>query len=261
MSAVENFVTADLPGNPSAVEVIGNRSQGEMSGAVPTDISDPHIVLLRAKVTKARKDVDDISADVADQVELIKEKTAEGRATPLDALFRYKQALKNMIEDGDLKLTLFHNTNGELVEKLEALILTASGNTDLLARTTSLRDKVVGESVQYRNRFKKLMAEHENLLAGVWGTGPANTSVAALPPRVRKEYDFLKPTMVHSDCTKRELLKFVGDGRTWTSKTISEIEAKEEGIVYAALRTVIDAGNFWTDIQTSRIFPMRRSST
>ena len=139
-----------------------------MSGAVPTDISDPHIVLLRAKVTKARKDVDDISADVADQVELVKEKTAEGRATPADALLRYKQALKNMIEEGDLKLTLFHNTNGELVEKLEALILTASGNTDLLARTTSLRDKVVGESVQYRNRFKRLMAEHENLLAGVW---------------------------------------------------------------------------------------------
>ena len=67
---------------------------------------------------------------------------------------------------------------------------------------------------------------------------------AALP-RVRKEYDFLKPNMVHSDFTKRELLKFVTDGRTWTSKTISEIERKEEGIVYAALRTVIDAG--WTE--------------
>ena len=98
LSAVENSVTADLSDNPPAGGVIGNRSQGEMSGAVPTDISDPHIVLLRAKGTKATKDVDDISADVADQVELIKEKTAEGRATPPDALLRYKQALKNMIE-------------------------------------------------------------------------------------------------------------------------------------------------------------------
>ena len=67
----------------------------------------------------------------------------------------------------------------------------------------------------------------------------------ALLPRVRKEYVFLKPIMIHSDCTKRELLKFVGDGRTWTSKTISEIKRKKEGIVYAALRTVIDAG--WTE--------------
>ena len=188
-------------------------------------------------------------------MDLIKEKTAVGRATPEDALLRYKQALKNLIEEGDLKLTLFHNKNGELVEKLEALILTASGNTDLLARTTSLRDKVVGESVQYRNCFKRLMAEHETLLAGVWGTGPASTSVAALPLRIR-----ITPIMIHSDCTKRELLKFVGDGRTWTSKTISEIERKEEGIVYAV--SLIQGGrNFWTDIQTSRIFPMRRSST
>ena len=64
-------------------------------------------------------------------------------------------------------------------------------------------------------------------------------------PRIRKEYDFLKPLTVHSDCTKRELIKFITDGRTWTSKTISEIEMKEKGIVYAALRTVIDDG--WTE--------------
>ena len=90
------------------------------------------------------------------------------------------------------------------------------------------------------------MAEHETLLTGVWETGIASTSLApALLPRVRKEYDFLKPITVHSDCTKRELMKFVTDGRTWTSKTISEIERKEKGIVYAALRTVIDAG--WTE--------------
>ena len=51
--------------------------------------------------------------------------------------------------------------------------------------------------------------------------------------------------MVHSDCTKRELNKFIVDSRTWTSKTISEDEKKEKGIVYAALRTVIDSR--WTE--------------
>ena len=118
-SAVESSITADLSDNPPGGGVTVHRSQGEMSGAVPTDISDPSIVLLRAKVTKARKDVDDCSDDVADQVGLIKEKTAEGRVTPIDALKRYKLALKNMIEEGDLKLDVFHKANGELVEKLE----------------------------------------------------------------------------------------------------------------------------------------------
>ena len=74
----------------------------------------------------------------------------------------------------------------------------------------------------------------------------AGTSVAvALPPRVRKEYDFLKPSIVHIDCSKKELLKFFGDGRNWTSKTISESESRDKGIVYGLIRTVIDAG--WTE--------------
>ena len=62
---------------------------------MPIDINDPQIVLLRAGVTKARKDLDDISAEIADQVGLIN--TAVGRATPEDALMRYKKALKNLI--------------------------------------------------------------------------------------------------------------------------------------------------------------------
>ena len=210
VSAVGNFQTADPPESMSAVEVTRNSGQGEMSVTVLIDINDPQIVLLRAGVTNARKDLDDISAEIADQVGLIN--TAVGRATPKDALMRYKKALKDLIEDGDVKLTLFNDKNGKIVEKLEALVLTASENTELFTRATSLRDKFVGESIPYRGRFRKLMAEHEALLTGVWGTGTASTSVApALLPRVRKEYDFLKPNMVHSDCTKRELLKFVTD--------------------------------------------------
>ena len=91
-----------------------------------------------------------------------------------------------------------------------------------------------------------MIVEHESLLSGVWEAGAASTSAApAVLPRIRKQYDFLKPLMVHSDSTKRELIKFITDGRTWTSKTISEDERREKGIVYAALRTVIDAG--WTE--------------
>ena len=51
--------------------------------------------------------------------------------------------------------------------------------------------------------------------------------------------------MLHSDCTKRELQKFITDARTWIDKTISESERSEAGITFAALRTVLDAD--WTD--------------
>ena len=83
--------------------------------------------------------------------------------------------------------------------------------------------------------------EYEDLLSCLWdtqGTAGASTST----PHSRKEYSFLKPNMVHEDCTKRELTKFITDSRTWTNKTISEEEKKEIGIVYAALRSVLDSG-------------------
>ena len=51
--------------------------------------------------------------------------------------------------------------------------------------------------------------------------------------------------MVHEDCTKCELTKFITDSRIWMNKTISEEERKEIGIVYAALRSVMDSG--WTE--------------
>ena len=121
VSAAGNFQTADLPEGLSAVEVTGNSDQGNMSDAVPKDLNDSQIVLLRAGVTKARKDLDDISFEIEEQVGLIN--TAVGRATPEIALMQYKKALRDLIEDGDTKLTLFNNINGTLVEKLELLLL------------------------------------------------------------------------------------------------------------------------------------------
>ena len=77
--SVESSTTADRPDNSLEGGVIDHRSQAtNMSEVVPADISNPSIVLLRAKVMKARKDVDDCSDDVAEQVGLIKEKTARG---------------------------------------------------------------------------------------------------------------------------------------------------------------------------------------
>ena len=104
---------------------------------------------------------------MTDQVGIVK--AATERAAHKSTILRYKQALKDIIEEGDQKLNIFLETNGELVEKLEALILilTAAENPDLLARATSLRDRVVGEAIPYRNYFKKLLVEHEILLEGV----------------------------------------------------------------------------------------------
>ena len=143
--AAGNSQTADLPGSQSAADVTRNSGQGDMLETVPTDLSDSQIILLRAGVTKARKDLDDISAEIAQQVGVIN--TAQRRATPEEAFMRFKKALKILIEEGDLKLTIFNEQNGKLVEKPEALVLTAPETTELFTKATSLGDKIVGESV------------------------------------------------------------------------------------------------------------------
>ena len=136
---VENSTSSD----PPAVSQ-GNRA--EMLG-IPNKLDDPNIILLRARVTKSRKDVDDTKIDVSDQVGIVK--AVVERAAPKGTILRYKQSLKEVIEDGNQKLNVFLETNGELVEKLEALILVlTAAESPYLARATSLRDRVVGEAIQ-----------------------------------------------------------------------------------------------------------------
>ena len=48
-----------------------------MSDVVPKDLQDPQIMLLRASVTSTRKDLDEITVEIDDQVAHIK--AAKGR--------------------------------------------------------------------------------------------------------------------------------------------------------------------------------------
>ena len=58
--------------------------QGNMSEVVPRHLQDSQIRLLRASVNKARKDLDDITAEIEDQVILIN--PAVGKDNPDAAL-------------------------------------------------------------------------------------------------------------------------------------------------------------------------------
>ena len=58
------------------------------------------------------------------------------------------------------------------MEKLELLLLKfeTSETTEQFNKVKSLRDKLVGEAIPYRGRFRRLKIEHEGLLSGVWET-------------------------------------------------------------------------------------------
>ena len=87
--------------------------------------------------------------------------------------------------------------------------------------------------------------EHEGHLSCLLDSQTtAGTSAPTVVSHSRKEYSFLKPNMIHEDCDKKKITMFIIEGRTWLNKTISEEEKKEEGMVYASLRSVLDSE--WT---------------
>ena len=137
-------------------------------------LNDKQIVLLRAAVIRARKDLDEVTAEISEQASVIS--TAQGKNTPAETLLSYKKALKCLIDQGESKLTNFTEKNGSLVERLEMLVLTAPEGSELHTKATSLRDRLVGEAVSYRGKFRKLKVEHESLLTGVGGSGSASSS-------------------------------------------------------------------------------------
>ena len=95
--------------------------------------------------------------------------------------------------------------------------------------------------------FRKMRVKHEGLLA-ILLEGEQSVSAPVVAPAIvnsRKEYNFLKPVMINEDCSKRELVKFIKDAKTWLNKTLTEDEAQEPGMILAVIRSVLDSG--WTE--------------
>ena len=90
----------------SQVDSEGNR---ESMSDLPKKLDDSSIILLRAKVTKSRKDVDDIKGNAIDQAGIVG--AAIERAAPQSVILKYKQYLKEIIEDGDRKLHIYLEAN------------------------------------------------------------------------------------------------------------------------------------------------------
>ena len=139
----------------------------------------------------------------------------------------------------------FIDKNGSLTERIDMLTYDATEGSDLLVKATSLRDKLVGEEPPYRGMFRKLRVEHEGLLTALGESAAASSSAVSVVPRSRKEYEYLKPSLLSIDCSKKELQKFKTEAQTWIEKTLSEAERGESGMIFAALRTVLDSE--WTD--------------
>ena len=98
---------------------------------------------------------------------------------------------------------------------------------------------MVGEVLLYKGKFRKMRVEHQNLLSCLLIMQVPVATALTVVSHARKEYSFLKPSMVHGDCDKKKLTKFIGEARIWLNKTITEEEKKEcFKLLYGACSTL-----------------------
>ena len=82
-----------------------------------------------------------------------------------------------------------------------------------------LRNRLVGESHPYKGKFRKMRVKYQNLLSCLF-TSQTPTVATTVVAHTRKKYGYLKPSMIHGDCTKKELVKFIGEGKIWLEKSM-----------------------------------------
>ena len=239
-----NFLSVEPQVGASADSQLSTE-QDNMSD--PKDLMDPEIVRLRASIAVSRKLLDDQKSEINEQVKVVNE--AKERNGPKAILIQYTKILEVLLKDGDKILQSFNESNNSLLPLLEMLLLRLEGsNPDGHKSVESVRNLLVTNTVPYKGMFRKLRVQHEGLLSILLEDDQNVASAPAAAPAVvhsRKEYNFLKPVMLDLDCTKRELVKFIKDAKTWLSKTLTEDETQEPGMVLAVIRSVLDSG--WTE--------------
>ena len=120
----------------SAVSLIED-NQGEMD--VPIDLQDLKIVQLRAVVARAKKDIDLLASDVAEQAGVVG--AAQGKDTPVATILEYKRELKTLIDEGDILTKKLIAKNGDLTERLDMLVHAATEGSEIHTRATSMRSE------------------------------------------------------------------------------------------------------------------------
>ena len=91
---------------------------------------------------------------------------------------------------------------------------------------------------------------NKHLLTCLFSTEPATTTpVPATPTMVshqRKDYLYLKPSILSADCSRRELSKFSSECHIWLEKSLSTEDQEDSRMVWASIRAVLD--DEWTAI-------------
>ena len=160
-------------------------------------------------------------------------------------VYDYSTQLKSLIDKGEALLDNFESKNNTLVTKLDYLSFLFEGEPDKKAPVDDLRYATVATFSPYKGKFRKIRVDNKHLLSCLFSSEP--TSAPDAPAVVsRKDYNYLKPSILAGDCTRRELTKFSSECKMWLEKSLTPEDRADNRLVFASIRNVID--NEWDQI-------------
>ena len=164
----------------------------------------------------------------------------------------YSEQLSVLLSQGDANLEKFTKVQDALNTQLNYLSLLHDDQPALKAPIDAQIEKVRSTFSPYKRKFKDKGEQNQHLLICLFSSetaappAPVQTPSTTTIANQRKDYSYLKPTTLSSDCTRRELSKFFSECSIWLEKSLTPEDRADTRLVWASVRAVLDGE--WTEV-------------
>ena len=251
--AVQNSAEVQAEGDPYNAGLTDRNSEvarehTDTMSQVPTSLKDPSILILRANFNTSHAAVDRSLAEVDKHIQTI-EHAKNDTSVPKQMLHDYSTRLDAALTKGDTLVGTLETIHDSLINKLDLLSMTLEEQPALKDPVDAQRSKVRSVFSPYKGAFIEKRRINEHLLSCLFSETPRPDPVPAPSTTMlsqRKDYGYLKPGILSSECTRRELVKFSEDCQIWLKKSLSADDRADTRLVWASIRSVLDEE--WTEV-------------
>ena len=253
--AVQNSAEAQAEGDPYNAGLTDRNSEvarehTDTMSQVPTSLKDPSILILRANFNTSHAAVDRSLAEVDKHIQTI-EHAKNDTSVPKQMLHDYSTRLDAALTKGDTLVGTLETIHDSLINKLDLLSMTLEDQPALKDPVDTLRSKVRSVFSPYKGAFIEKRRSNKHLLSCLFSSETARPDPVPAPTTTmlshqRKDYGYLKPGILSSECTRRELSKFSAECQIWLEKSLPAEDRADTRLVWASIRAVLD--DEWTQV-------------
>ena len=164
----------------------------------------------------------------------------------------FSTSLDALLTQGDNLLVTVEVKQESLVTKLDYLSMAFEDKQALKEPVEIMKNKVRSVFSPYKGKFRERRNKNSHHLSYLFSSEAAPPPATVPAPTTtmvahqRKDYSYLRPGTLSSECTRRELSKFSAKCQIWLKKSLSADDRADTRLVWASIRGVLD--DDWTEV-------------